>query len=206
MLTLCWSAKGGSGTTVVAAALAVSAAGPTLLVDLAGDLPLVLGVPTPSGPGVGDWSVSSAGVDRLDALRTSVSPSVGLVHRGRVAPAGRWGELAAHLATFAGTVVIDAGTGAPPPELRELVDRTLLVARPCYLGLHRAVALRVPVDGVVLIDEPGRSLGVDDVEAALGSPVVAHLDIDPAVARAVDAGLLVSRLPAGLRRELAAAA
>jgi MinD superfamily P-loop ATPase len=206
MFTLCWSAKGGSGTTVVAAALAVAAPTPTLLVDLAGDLPLVLGIPVPTGPGVGDWSVSSAGTDRLDALRTSVTPGVDLVHRGRIAPVGRWAELGRHLAGLDASVVVDAGTGAPPAELCEYADRTLLVTRPCYLALHRAVALRESVDGIVLIDEPGRALTTADVSAALGAPVVAQLDFDPSVARAVDAGLLLSRLPAALRRELGAAA
>ncbi|MEY2958112.1 MAG: hypothetical protein RLZZ01_680 [Actinomycetota bacterium] len=206
MLTLCWSAKGGSGTTVVAAALAVAAPDQTLVVDLAGDLPLVLGVPVPTGPGIGDWSVSSAGTDRLDALRTTVQPGLDLVHSGRIAPVGRWDELGGHLATIGGSVVVDAGTGVPPAGLVDVADRTLLVTRPCYLALHRAVALRGPVDGIVLVDEPGRALSSADVEAAVGAPVVAHLEFDPAVSRAVDAGLLLSRLPTGFRRQLGAAA
>ena len=45
MITVCWAAKGGSGTTVVAAAMAIAAPTPTLLIDLAGDVPAVLGVP-----------------------------------------------------------------------------------------------------------------------------------------------------------------
>ena len=56
--------------------------------------------------------------------------------------------------------------------------------------------------GVVLVDEPSRSLTRADVEAALGVPVVAVVQVDPAVARAVDAGLLASRLPRTLAREL----
>src|SRR4051794_33057920 len=55
----CWSVKGGSGTTVVASSLALllatrSPAG-SVLVDLAGDVPAVLGIPEPDGPGVSDW-------------------------------------------------------------------------------------------------------------------------------------------------------
>ena len=40
MTIVCWSVKGGSGTTVVAAALALLCAerGPTVAIDLAGDL------------------------------------------------------------------------------------------------------------------------------------------------------------------------
>jgi hypothetical protein len=51
MFLACWSAKGGSGTTVVAAALALLAARsvPTgvLFVDFMGDGPAVLGFPSP---------------------------------------------------------------------------------------------------------------------------------------------------------------
>nr|MBA2279690.1 hypothetical protein [Acidimicrobiia bacterium] len=48
MLISCWSTKGGSGTTVVAAALALVFArttGDALLADLAGDQPAALGLP-----------------------------------------------------------------------------------------------------------------------------------------------------------------
>jgi hypothetical protein len=59
---------------------------------------------------------------------------------------------------------------------------------------------------IVLLTEPGRALGRGDVERAVGAPVVAEVAVDPQVARAVDAGLLTSRLPRGLARELARAA
>ena len=42
-LTVCWSAKGGSGTTVVAAAFALGSSIDSLLVDLDGELPAALG-------------------------------------------------------------------------------------------------------------------------------------------------------------------
>ena len=47
----CWAAKGGVGTTAVAAALAVLASDrdPTLFVDLAGDAALALGIAAPDG-------------------------------------------------------------------------------------------------------------------------------------------------------------
>jgi hypothetical protein len=59
---------------------------------------------------------------------------------------------------------------------------------------------------VVLVTEPGRALDRGDVERVVGAPVRAEVAVDPAVARAVDAGLLVSRLPRGLERSLRRAA
>lgn len=206
MFTLCWAAKGGSGTTVVAATMALTSRPPTLLVDLAGDLPLALGRPVPDGPGIGEWSVSTASAGRLDGLRVPLAAGLDLLPRGARAPAGRWRELGEHLSGLGGAVVVDAGTGAPPPAVREAADRTLLVTRACYLAVRRAAEARVPVDGIVLVEEPGRALGVDDLEASLGAPVVARVLLDPAVARAVDSGLLLARLPRPFRRVLDVAA
>ena len=82
MLILC-SAKGGSGTTVVAASLALLHAqrGPCLLVDLAGDLPAALGI---AGP---QRSITS-GMIRSRQKHTSVAPEKPMVIRkaARVVP------------------------------------------------------------------------------------------------------------------------
>lgn len=206
MVTLCWAAKGGSGTTVVAATLALSHRSPTLLVDLAGDLPLALGLAGSDGPGVGEWSASSAPTSRLDALRIPLADGLDLLPRGRRVPLGRWHELGRYLADVERDVVVDAGTGAPPTDLRRHADRVLLVTRACYLAVRRATELRQVVDGVVLVEEPGRALGVEDIEIAVGAPVVSRVLLDPAVARAVDSGLLLARLPGAFRRGLEAAA
>ncbi|HEY5664515.1 MAG TPA: hypothetical protein VIS05_10820 [Ilumatobacter sp.] len=207
MITLCWAAKGGSGTTVVAAALALSATEPTLLVDLDGDQPAVLGSAPPDGPGVRDWVRSDAGPSRIAALEVDVAPHVRLLPAGRPGPGepGRWSELARWLQRQQRPVVIDAG-GHPPAEVFEAADRRWLVTRACYLALRAAVAQPLRPTGVVLVDEPGRALDRADVEACLGAPVVATTLCDPAIARAVDAGLLAARLPSGLRRVLRAAA
>lgn len=206
MFTVCWGAKGGSGTTVVAATLALSGAPPTLLVDLAGDLPLALGVAAPAGPGVAEWSKSAADTSRLDALRVRVAPGLDLLPLGHDRPAGRWDDLARHLRRVEGVVVVDAGTGPPPVALCRAADRSWLVTRPCYLALTRATESRGSVDGVVLVEEPGRALSPEDVEAAIGAPVVARVLLDPAIARAVDSGLLLARLPGAFRRAVEAAA
>ena len=203
--TLCWAAKGGSGTTVVAAALALHGERPALLIDLAGDLPAVLGMSEPTGPGIHDWIVADAPPQRIDDLTVRVAPGLELVAAGpQRAGHGdpRWAELGAWLAAGHRHVVVDAGTGVPPRGLHDHAVQSLLVTRACYVALRRAVALPYRPSGVVLIVEPTRTLKKIDVETAVGAPVVATLDHDPAVFRAVDAGLLASRFPRVVPRRL----
>jgi hypothetical protein len=208
-ITVCWSAKGGSGTTVVAATMALAAPTEVVLVDLDGELPAVLGLPEPPGQGVADWLASDAPPAALDDLSVDVDRTTRLVPRGnsvvdRAHP--RWAELARWLIERRTPVIVDAGTGTPPGPLLDAGGRGLLVTRACYLALRRAVAMAHRPAGVVLVVEPGRGLHARDVENAVGAPVVATVDLDPAVARAVDAGLLRTRLPRGLVRELRSAA
>lgn len=76
-------------------------------------------------------------------------------------------------------------------------DITLLTLRgPDYLSLRSASAAGIPVDGVVLIREPWRALDAADVSSVLGAPVVAEIAHSDAVARAIDAGLILTRTPA----------
>lgn len=210
---LCWSAKGGSGATVVSAALALvlSHRCAALLVDLAGDSPAALGLAEPSGPGVADWLGSAtADAAALHRLAVPATDTLRLIPLGSTAihntavRAQRWDDLVAALGHD--EVVVDAGTGAPPPALLAAATHNLLVTRPCYLSLRRAVAAEVQPTGIVLVHEPGRALAARDVERALGAPVVVELQYDPAVARAVDAGLLASRLPRSLAHSLKSAA
>lgn len=206
---LCWSAKGGSGTTVVSAALALvlSHRHPVLLVDLAGDSPAALGLAEPGGPGVADWLASStADAAALHRLAVTATEALQLLPRGTTAVGhDRLADLVEALAGHA-EVVIDAGTGVPPPVLVAAAAHNLLVTRPCYLALRRAVATGVQPTGIVLVGEPGRALTARDVERSLGAPVVAEVQYDPAVARAVDAGLLAARLPRSLAHSLRSAA
>lgn len=207
MLTLCWGAKRGAGTTLVAAGLTLASASPALLVDLAGDAPLVLGVPEPTSPGVLDWLAASAPTERLAGLEVPLGQHRALMPRGggTDAPAaGRWRALGEWLAADARHVCVDAGD-TPPSELAAAAHARLLVVRNCYLHLRAAAhgAPRWPITGAVLVSEPGRRLGVNDVERAVGAPVVAVVLLDPAIARAGDAGLLLGRLPGGLRAPLA---
>ena len=84
-LTVCWSAKGGSGTTVVAAALALGSATDSLLIDLDGELPAALGVPEPSGQGLSDWFASDAPERAVLDLAAPVAAGTRLVARGPAA-------------------------------------------------------------------------------------------------------------------------
>lgn len=210
MLITCWSAKGGVGTTTVAAALAVLASDRdrTLFVDLAGDAALALGVAEPDGPGLDDW-LRSATTDRaaLGRLTIEVTPSLRLLPPGRRAdPAADLTRLVEVLDHEPGPVVVDGGLVRTDHDrlvpLLDASDQSVLVTRPCYLALRRAMDLGVRPSAAVVVTEPGRALRSSDVSRAIDATVVADVAVDPAVARAVDAGLAVARLPRLLRRSL----
>jgi MinD superfamily P-loop ATPase len=206
-MLLCWSAKGGSGTTVVAAALSLvlCATRSITIADLAGDVPAALGLPEPSGPGLTDWLASpDADIDALARLAVDINPMLRLLPRG-AAPlltAPRWADLLAALDVIDDEVVIDAGTGEPPDELARSVDQSLLVIRPCYLAMRRLITMRARPTGVIVVDEPGRNLRCIDLAQSIGVPVVAQLPFDPAVFNSVNAGLLAGRLPRSLSHAL----
>lgn len=209
MLTVFFSPKGGTGTTVTAAAWALKAAaahGRALLIDMCGDTHAAMGLPEVSTPGLNDWlgESQSAGGDELLALGTSAGPVL-VVHPGArfVAGAPRWDALVTAVTAWDFPVIIDAGTQFVPPELISAAAHTWMVVRPCYLTLRRATHMPRPA-GVIVVREPGRALTVRDVEAVLGVPVVATVPFDPAVSRAVDAGLLPGRCDDVLSRHLPA--
>jgi hypothetical protein len=205
------SAKGGAGVSVLAASVALrSAAGGqrVLLVDLGGDQPDLLGVGVDAAAGVTDWLAADVGADALASLTVPVADGLDLLPLGAgdtaVGPQ-RVVQLGTATAAEWDLVVADVGVLQPGPfDPRQLLvtsgDRTTLVVRACFLGLSRAGRLSVPVDDVVEVAEGGRALRTVDIEGVLGQPVVARVAVDPAIARAVDAGLLTARLPRALRR------
>lgn len=199
-----FSSKGGVGCSVAAAALArLSAARrPTLLVDLRGDLEVVLGLP-PSTDGLSDWfSLDQPPPDLLHRLEVPVGEHLSILPRGSCrSPArpDRYRLLSHLLRSDARSVVVDVGTHAVPAvSVLAEASSSLLVTRACFLALDAARRGPIP-DGVVLIEEEGRALGPRDVEAAVGAPVIVPLRWHRDVARAVDAGLLTARMPRGLR-------
>jgi MinD-like ATPase involved in chromosome partitioning or flagellar assembly len=208
MVITCWSVKGGSGTTVVAACLAVLAArradGDAVLVDLGGDAAAALGMTEPLGPGIGDWLADPRrDLASLLALTHDVGPNLRLLTAGSRTGAS-YSPVAAALDECSATVIIDAGVLSPGPtfDLISAATTSLLVIRPCYLALRRAAVAPVRPTGIVLVTELSRALSRKDVESVLGVPVVAEVPSDPIVARAVDAGLLAGRLPKILSRPL----
>ena len=79
---------------------------------------------------------------------------------------------------------------------RSPAHTSVMVLRPCYLALEAAVraACEVVPDWLVVVAEPDRSIGPADIAAVLAIPVAAVVPLDPAVARTLDAGMLVPSL------------
>ena len=214
-MIVCWSVKGGSGTTVVAAALALVLAQRldvgARLIDLSGDPPSALGMSEPASEGIAEWlsATDHPGADALNNLMLPVTSHLGVIPRGRniIVPSlvnpDRLRDLALAVAQSPMPTVVDAGSGLATIPIIEYATRSLLIIRPCYLALRRASLLTTPPHGVIVITEPGRALGVHDVESVVGAPVLAEIPFDPAIARAVDAGLLAGRVPTLLAKHLA---
>ena len=160
-------ARGGHGTTTVATALAILAAehGPTRLVSA--DAMALLGLPGVPEPG--------APMRVTDHLTLALPGS----------PEANEPEIA----------VVDAGAAGSAAPVRTCEPSFVVLRGPCYLGLrHLVTRAAAPATGIILLSEPARSLTRRDVEDVVGTPVVASIDHHPAVARTIDAGLLLDRL------------
>ena len=214
MLLALWSPKGGSGTSVVAAAVALVSAGreERRLADLGGDQPAILGLPLLVRPGAGSPTGCRPGWRPGRRLRRSAStrwpsrsfPVSPCCPRGPDADVRLTPEAGAALAVAlrdGGVVVLDAGSGRDRDgavrAAVEVADTALMVIRPCYLALRRAVGdpRLARSAGVILVEDPGRALEAADVAAVLGVPVVGRVPVRAEIARAVDAGVLRDRLP-----------
>jgi len=191
-----YSMKGGSGTTVTAALTALRTPGDSLIVDLGGDMTDVLGIRPPA------WTLDDflldPSVGELDDLVIDVAPNTRLLPSARpIQPhaAGAHQRQTLHdwLDRQHGTIIVDAGTGVPDAALVERADRTLIVTRSCYLSLIRGARSGFVPDGVIVVKDDQRALGPSDIERSLNAPIVAIIDLDPEIARMVDAGLLVAR-------------
>ena len=215
MLIACWSSKGGSGTTAVAAGLAVvmASADPrgAVLADLCGDGAAILGLPEPEGPGLSDWLAAGDDVpdDGIRRLELDAARGVRLLPRGTLPlDATRAPALADHLVADPRPVVADCGTLVDETAriVAEQASASLLVLRPCFLAVRRALLAPTRPSGVVLVEEDGRALSSRDVEEVLGVPVRARIECSREVARLIDCCLLTARLPRRVARALRGAA
>ncbi len=242
MITTCWSVKGGSGTTVVAAALAILATRPkrsfthfgrshnpesdtttstprVLLIDLAGDLPSVLGLSVASTSdsvdksalGITDWLSADDGVptSSIERLIDPVRQNLSLLRLGnssiitttvldptRLLDAMQWCD-----AEF-DQVIVDAGSAhedLATPWI-EGADRSILVVRPCYLSLRQAIDSLLPAHAAVVVSTDGRTLDAHDVSAVLGVRDITTIPFDSEIARLVDSGLFGKRMPRSIER------
>lgn len=170
-----YSSKGGSGCSTVAATVAAMLArsSKVLLIDASRqrDLHLVLGL------------------ERYDI--TSLRPVSDSLTYANLHPAQVWGD------DFYDHLVIDYGTTTPT--LYGHVDSSTLVTRLGFLHVYSAFT-RLHTTHVVVVEEPDCALTTSDLARAIGFAEhdMITVPFDPAVARAVDAGLLVSCVPSSL--------
>jgi hypothetical protein len=211
VVLVCWSIGGGVGTSVVVAGVATAAArrGRSCLVaDLGGDQPTIFGVPEPDAPGLAAWSEAPPDVtaEALQHLEVELAPGVALLPRGSGSlRADKAAVLSEALAEDDRFVVVDAGVTTPGSLAGHLVagaERSLLVVRACPIALRRLEASPPPATEIVVVRDRRRSVTWRDVAAAARAPVVAELEVDPAVATAVDAGLDRRSLPRSFLRVL----
>jgi len=208
VLIICSSVKGGSGTSVVAASLAIAALhlraeASVLVVDLDGDQPAVLGLPEPER-GLTEWSSGCDGLrfddiierhDRMQLVGRGRGNHRGATHESDPRFDERLGEELVRASADGRTVVVDAGRWSHDIVPDDASALRLLVVQPCYLALRRVVEARPRVDGLVVITPPDRVLTVNDVATVAERPVLARVPLHPDVSRRVDAGLLRSRPP-----------
>lgn len=199
-----------SVVTVLAALAAASDGGGALLVDLDGGLPAVLGISDPDGPGLGEWSRAPADLpaDALGHLEVQLAPGLALLPRGEgPISTDRVDLLRALLGAEARSVLVDGGQlslGAERLLLARSATRTLLVTPACPAAVRRLGDRPVVPSGVVIVHQHRCRGGWEAVAHAATAPIVAELDHDAVLARAVDLGLLGRRLPRRVARAAAA--
>lgn len=186
--------KGGVGCSVVATVLAYQLAQerPTVLVDASRGQSCAAIVGLAHEPDNGLWTEIAPNLHHVSA---ETFPTFNMARNER------------------GPIVVDLGTH-PKSEAAwlRLLDAAqathITVTTGDYLALRQAV--RHPWNaytaGVIHIDEHGRSLGRSDIEDVLGVPVLCSIPHRSAVARAVDAGVLPTRMPDTLSRPVQHAA
>ena len=182
-LIVCTGAKGGQGTTTIAAAIALTLARDawTVLIDTAGDALPILGCPGPCTHRT-----------LTDAVAHPVTVTRWLDVATTTAPIDRQALDAARERGW--HVVIDAGTTPVDVDDAERV----LVVRNCYLALRRVVWQPQRPDVAAVVIEPDWPLTATDVADILPDVPKVVVAWDPKVAGIIDAGLLAARYPDAL--------
>lgn len=176
------TAKHGQGCTTVACATAVLASREyhTLVVDWDSDCAAAFGV-------------SPAAL--ADDLPTDIHSRLQLVSLG-------WYMENSDLLDLYDVIIHDYGTFEDHFVPSDFDFPFVIVTRLCYMALRRLAAgihTDGNVDQIVIVKEMGRALSEKDVVRIFDHPVaVTELYDDAAVRRALDAGLLASRLPSSL--------
>ncbi len=217
MLVACWSPKGGSGTSVVAAACALVLArrGGARLADLGGDQPAILGLGPDPEVGLLDWLAAGpeAPTEALRRLAVEVAPGLDLLPRGvpgdetRPPPPEAGAALGVALRDHAVPTVADLGSMLhTAPKVADaflsVADVTVVVLRGCYLALRAGVTVPAftRADAVAFVNEPERAVSPKQVVEVIGHRPLVKVPMRGRIARLVDAGVLHRRLPDDLRR------
>lgn len=163
------SPKPGTGTSTVAALIALSSGVKTLIVDQSQsqDIDALLGLASSHEP-----------VQQVTGLVDLViTDSIGVAFPSDY-----------------DLIVIDRGTAQQGQTRSVLIDgaENYLVTRKCYLSLRKANKL-VQHDGVIIVDEEGRALTNKDVKSVLQTPIVGVVAYSAPLTRSIDSGLLPSR-------------
>lgn len=198
MLQAFIGAKGGVGTSslaVMAASVISHRGNDALLVDLSGDLAVVLACDT-GAAGLAEWSeAGELSLGAVDTLCIEVSPKVKLLSRGRgsIDPE-RLRLLWALLAGKPRPTFIDASSGARGLNCvrSELIRRTLVVSA-CYQAIYRGQQLIGGCDDLLVVGDIERALTHRDVEVAVGKQSVGTVNRNSAIGRLADGGRLLER-------------
>jgi MinD-like ATPase involved in chromosome partitioning or flagellar assembly len=216
-----WAVRGGSGVSTVSALLIrflcskeASAGQAVIAIDAGGDLPALFGVAPGSGEGLSDWLAADQSVDveALDGLL--IGDGVQILPIGHVEDVNAVGtevgrerlDHAIGWLTNRASVVCDLGHSSAPlaEALIAQADRSVLVIRPCMLSVRTALRSPRPAHGMVIVGAQPGDMRAEDMEAALGIPVLATVPELPALARAVNQSNFSGRLPHRALRAMSA--
>ena len=185
VLVCCWSPKGGSGTSVFAAACALTLArdgrrgAPRRSRRRSAADPRARRPIPPPGCANGCRSASRRRSTRSIGWPCTAPHGLTLLPAGRAdladVPPEAGAALGCRVARAPAPTIVDVGVPSDPAPLEALLavaDANVVVVRGCYLALRRAV--RMPptagATGAVLVEESGRALGARDVADVLGVP------------------------------------